>query len=146
MQLTSHFALEEMTISQTASRYGIDNTPSPEIVSCLKRVCLTLEQVRAMIGVPIIVSSGYRCPALNRAVGGAKNSAHVLGMAADINAAHYTPRQLAQRIIDSPISFDQLILEFGAWVHLGLAEGGMRREILTAKREGGRTVYVPGLV
>lgn len=145
MQLSSHFSLEELTISQTASRYGIDNTPSPEIITHLKRLCMTLEQVRALVGVPIIVSSGYRCPALNRAVGGAKNSAHTLGLAADINAVHFTPQQLAQRVIDSPIPFDQLILEFGAWVHIGLAEGAMRREVLTAKHEGGRTVYVPGM-
>jgi hypothetical protein len=136
-----------MTLSQTAVRYGINNDPTPEIIENLKRVAGVLEEIRSLVNMPIVVSSGYRSPALNRAVGGARNSAHVLGLAADINAARLDPKRLAQIIADSPIRFDQLIMEFGRWVHVGLATGlaQPRREILTAKTVNGRTQYVKGI-
>jgi putative chitinase len=103
-----------------------------------------LEQVRAVLGVPVNVSSGYRCAPLNNAIGGASNSAHVKGYAADFTAAQFgTPRDIALKIYDSGIKFDQLILE-GRWVHISFDER-MRGEVLTAEFVNGRAVYSEGI-
>ena len=142
MFLTPHFTLAEMTASQTANREGIDNTPDSQTIANLVLLCQTLESVRSLAGGPILISSGYRSKALNRKVGGAASSAHVRGLAADIIAISLTPRELARRILDSGLPFDQLILEFDGWVHLGLAEASPRREVLTIRKGTG---YLPGL-
>ncbi len=142
MFLTPHFTLAEMTTSQFANREGLDNNPDSKTIANLIELCKTLEQVRSLVGQPLVVSSGYRSEALNRRVGGSASSAHVLGLAADIIAVGLTPRQLAQRIRDSSLAFDQLILEFDAWVHLGLAEHRQRRQVLTIRQGTG---YLPGL-
>ncbi|HXA97573.1 MAG TPA: D-Ala-D-Ala carboxypeptidase family metallohydrolase [Candidatus Dormibacteraeota bacterium] len=85
MQLTEHFSLEELIASEVAARSGIDNTPSATIVSNLRVLAQGLERVRAAFGgKPIHVNSGYRCAALNAAIGGAGNSLHMQGLAADI--------------------------------------------------------------
>ncbi|MEG1040030.1 MAG: D-Ala-D-Ala carboxypeptidase family metallohydrolase [Pseudomonas sp.] len=143
MNLSEHFTLAEMTVSQSAARSNIDNTPDANSVNNLRRLCALLEQVRLLIGRPVLVTSGYRCAALNRMVGGAPRSAHVQGLAADINVSGLTPAALARRLADSALMFDQLILEFDSWVHLGLAEGAERRQILTIRKGTG---YLPGLV
>ena len=145
MNLTEHFSLAELVSSQVATRKGIDNTPGPAIVISLKRLAALLEQVRALVGAPITVSSGYRSPALNRAVGGAASSAHVLGLAADISTNKLAPKALALLIRQSGILFDQLIYE-GTWVHIGLSAGAPRRQVLTAKFAGGGVSYVAGIV
>ncbi|WP_449434035.1 D-Ala-D-Ala carboxypeptidase family metallohydrolase [Pseudomonas putida] len=142
MFITTHFTLEEMVASQVASREGLDNTPSPEVISNLGLLCQALEQVRSLVAAPIIVSSGYRSERLNRRVGGSVNSAHRLGLAADFTAIDLTPRELARAIKDSSLMFDQLILEFGSWVHLGVSAGRPRRQVLTINRGTG---YLPGL-
>ncbi|KAB8052275.1 peptidase M15 [Janthinobacterium sp. FT14W] len=145
MNLSPHFSLAELVSSQVATRKGIDNAPSPSIVVNLTRLAALLEQVRALVGTPIAISSGYRSPALNRAVGGAANSAHVLGLAADISTAKLAPKALAMLIRQSDIAFDQLIYE-GTWVHIGLSTGAPRRQVLTAKFAGGGVSYVAGIV
>lgn len=142
MFLTPHFTLAEMTLSQVANREGIDNTPDSQAIANLVQLCQTLEVVRELVDRPILVSSGYRSPALNRKVGGSTASAHTRGLAADITAVSLTPRELARRIIDSGLAFDQLILEFDGWIHLGLAEKRQRREVLTIRKGTG---YLPGL-
>lgn len=142
MFLTPHFTLAEMTASQIANREGLDNNPDSKTIANLVELCKTLEQVRSLVDQPLLVSSGYRSEALNRRVGGSVSSAHVLGLAADIIAVSLTPRQLAQRIRDSSLAFDQLILEFDGWVHLGLAEHQQRRQVLTIRQGIG---YLPGL-
>ena len=144
MNLSPHFSLAELVSSQVATRKGIDNAPAPAIVANLTRLAALLEQVRALVGAPIVISSGYRSPALNKAVGGAANSAHVLGLAADISTAKLTPKALALLIRQSDIAFDQLIYE-GTWVHIGLSTGALRRQVLTAKFAGGVS-YVAGIV
>lgn len=144
MNLTQHFTLDELTASQTAARRRIDNQPPMAVVENLTRVAVLLEQVRAAVGRPITVSSGYRSPALNTAVGGARNSAHVLGLAADITASGMAPTALAKAIIDAGIQFDQLIYE-GSWVHIGLAAGALRGEVLTATFAAGGVVYTRGI-
>ena len=145
MNLSPHFSLAELVSSQVATRKGIDNAPAPAIVANLTRLAALLEQVRALVGAPIAISSGYRSPALNKAVGGAANSAHVLGLAADISTAKLTPKALALLIRQSDIAFDQLIYE-GTWVHIGLSTGVLRRQVLTAKFAGGSVSYVAGIV
>ena len=144
MNLSKNFTLEEFTFSQTATRQSIDNSPGPAIIISLARVATTLEQIRALVGKPVSISSGYRSPALNRAVGGAPDSAHMHGLAADISMQGYTPVQLARLIRDSGIEFDQLIYE-GAWVHIGLSADAPRRDVLTAIFDGGRARYVQGI-
>jgi zinc D-Ala-D-Ala carboxypeptidase len=142
MYLTPHFTLAEMTASQIANRAGLDNNPDSKTIANLIELCQTLEAVRSLIGQPLLITSGYRCEALNQRIGGSASSAHVQGLAADILAVGLTPRQLAQRIMDSELDFDQLILEFDGWVHLGLAEQRQRRQVLTIRKGTG---YLPGL-
>lgn len=144
MNLSAHFSLEELVASQVATRQGISNAPPGKVIANLHRVADALEKVRQLVLAPIYVSSGYRSPALNQAVGGASNSAHVLGLAADFTAAGWTPRALALKIAESDIEFDQLIYE-GTWVHLGLSEASARRQLLTAVFKGGRASYQTGI-
>jgi len=146
-KLSDHFTLEELVFSQTATRDGIDNTPPPQVVANLRRLAQTLEQVRELLGgAPILVSSGYRSPALNKAVGGARNSAHMLGLAVDFTApASGTVLQVARRVAASDIAYQQVIHEFGAWVHLGLAPDGAapQREQLSIFQGTG---YLDGII
>lgn len=144
MKLSSHFTLDELTQSQTAVRKGIDNTPAPAVVGNLARLAGVLEQVRAAAARPISISSGYRSPALNKAVGGSATSAHVLGLAADITASGMTAKQLAVAIRDAGIEVDQIIWE-GTWVHVGLTAGKPRNQVLTATFSGGRASYSEGI-
>lgn len=147
MQLSEHFSLAEMIASQTAARRNIDNTPQPGVVDHLRTACAGLEKVRAALGHPLIVSSGYRSPALNRAVGGVDSSAHCQGWAVDfICPAFGTPHQVAEKIMASGIKFDQCICEGGAngWVHISFAPA-MRQQALTAKFGPDGTTYSPGL-
>lgn len=141
MQLSPHFTLAEFTVSQTAAREGIDNEPGAAALANLKRLAERLEQVRSLLGCPILISSGYRSPPLNNAVGGAKNSAHMSGCAADFIAPGAgTPLQVAMRIFNrKSIVFDQLINEYDSWVHFAIEPEGVdaRREALTYKQGGG---------
>lgn len=145
MNLTKNFTLAELLASQVAASKKIDNTPTPAIIANLTRLAALLEQVRALVGAPVSVSSGYRSPALNKAVGGAANSAHVQGLAADIGTPQLSAKALAQLIQKSDLAFDQLIYE-NTWVHIGLSAGAPRRQVLTAKFAGGGVSYVAGIV
>lgn len=148
MNLTPHFTLEELIASDFATRRGIDNTPPSDVLPNLVRLAHALEDVRALLGAPISVNSGYRCAALNRAVNGSALSAHCDGRAGDIVSPQFgTPRAVAERIARSQLSFDQLILEGDAWVHLGIArfEAQPRLQILTAHFNGGPATYTEGL-
>lgn len=145
MNLTEHFTLEELVASQLAARRRLDNRPGPVELANLRRVAALLEQVRALVGGPITVSSGYRSPAVNAAVGGARNSAHLQGLAADITAPGVAPKALAALIRDSDIQYDQLIYE-GTWVHIGLSVGAPRRQVLTATFAPGGVIYSQGVV
>ena len=96
MQLTPNFSLAEMTFSETASRHGWDNTPGPREVQNLSRLANMLEQVRALVGKPIFVSSGYRSKRLNDALGSKDTSQHRVGCAADIKVAGMNPDQIGR--------------------------------------------------
>ena len=145
--LSEHFTLEELTFSQVAARQGIDNTPPPEIVQNLKRVAAVLEEVRSLLGGKVIhINSGYRGPALNAIIGGSKTSAHMTGLAADFIAPAFgSVLEIAKAIEVSGIVFDQLIHEYGTWVHIGLAANGAkpRRQKLTIFKGTG---YLPGIL
>lgn len=145
MNLSEHFTLEELVASQLATRQRIDNRPAPVIIENLRRVAAMLEHIRDLVDKPVMVSSGYRSPVLNKAVGGATSSAHLLGLAADITVPGMTARALALRIRDSGIVLDQLIYE-GTWVHVGLAEDNPRRQVLTARFGQGGTTYSQGII
>jgi hypothetical protein len=141
MQLTPHFNLDELTVSQTAARRGIDNDPPDAVVERLRKTCAGLEQVRALLGHPIFISSGYRSPELNAAIGGSDRSAHTQGWAADfICPAYGTPPDIVREIAGSGIKFDQLIEEFGRWVHISFDPRG-RQQVLRAIRHNGRVIY-----
>lgn len=133
MKLTAHFDLDEFTRSNTATAKGIDNTPPPDVVRRLWSTAGHMEMIRALLGHPINIHSGYRCEALNKAVGGVGNSAHLTGYAVDFTCPGYgSPYKVAMDLANSPsISFDQLIQE-GTWVHISF-DPKMRRELLTMK-------------
>src|SRR5262249_23987307 len=123
MQLTEHFSLEELVASEVAARSGIDNTPPPGIVSNLKTLAEGLERVRAVLGgEPIHIKSGYRCRALNAAIGGASDSMHMQGLAADILCPGVGPPLIVCRaIVTAGIETDQVIYEFRQWCHVAFA-------------------------
>lgn len=131
-QLTPNFSLRELIHSDTADARGIDNMPPAPVLANLQRLAGLLERVRTVLGVPVHISSSYRSPDLNRAVGGVANSVHMFGLAADITAPAFgTPLQVAQAIQAAGIEFDQLIHEYGRWVHIGLRDGEPRGQLLT---------------
>lgn len=144
MNLSEHFTVAELSHSDIAARRGIDNTPAGVILDNLAVLAATLERVRQMLNVPIIVNSGYRSPAVNRAVGGSAMSAHCAGLAADFIAPAFgTPAEIARAIRDSGIKFDQLIFE-GTWVHISV-DPKMRLQVLTAHFNGGPATYTEGI-
>lgn len=133
--LSPNFSLEELTQSQTASRRGLDNTPSPVVLQNLADTAGRMEAVRTLLGHPILVSSGYRSPAVNAAVGGVANSAHVQGWAVDFICPNFgDPLAICETIAASKIEFDQVIQE-GTWVHISFAPA-MRRQGLTKVGDG----------
>lgn len=144
MKLGKWFSLEEFIVSQTATRRGIDNTPDNRVVDELRRlVHYILDPLRDITKSPITVSSGYRSPELNKAIGGSSTSQHCFGQAADINCPVIGPERLFNLIKNSKLPFDQLINEYDSWVHVSYSERN-RREVLVAKRVNGKTVYLPG--
>lgn len=142
--LSPNFSLEEMTSSQYAERNGIDNTPSDIVVQRLQNTASHLEVIRGLLRHPIIIKSGYRSQKLNTAIGGASNSAHRNGDAADfICPAYGSPLEICRAIFAAKIPYDQLIQE-GSWVHVSFASE-MRQELLTANFGPTGTSYIKGL-
>jgi hypothetical protein len=135
--MTPHFSLSELTFSQTAVRNGIPNEPDDEQKENLSALCVKiLEPARAEVGA-IRVSSGFRCPIVNTLVGGSPSSQHMKGQASDLVPVSAPLRELFLWIFENA-PFDQLIWEFGRWVHVSHSrlEPG-RRELLAA-------FHVPG--
>lgn len=124
MQLTPHFSLAELTASSKARQINIDNTPPPELLPRMILLAELLERIRLHLGAPVNVTSGYRCPPLNRAVGGVTSSDHTQGHAADIVAPGFgsatdVAASLAPQV--SVLGIGQLILEGvkgKQWVHV----------------------------
>lgn len=139
MNLSTHFTLAEFIAT---SHRGIDNTPSDAVLEELRKTAAMLEDVRAMLKNPINISSGFRCSALNKAVGSKPTSKHVTGQAVDFTCRGYgSPLDVCKAIEASGIMFDQLILEFynpatgTGWVHLGRS-ASPRRQVLTINSHG----------
>ena len=144
MTLTEHFTLAELVHSSTAIRLGIDNTPPEEIIANLRILAQGLERIRAVLGHPMHIDSGYRCDVLNAAVKGSKNSAHMQGYAADFTCPAFgTPLEIVKVIIGSGIKFDQCIQE-GTWVHISF-DPRIRGEVLTAHFRNGEVNYTQGV-
>lgn len=127
MNLSRNFTLEEMTKSTTAQKYNIKNIPDADSLSNMKRLCEDiLQPIRDEWKQPIIVTSGYRCPALNKKVKGAANSDHMYGAAADIKTNSKQNNKLLWRIImklieKDKISCRQIIDEYSLnWIHLSI--------------------------
>ncbi len=137
MQLTPNFSLAELTVSDTARRKGIDNAPTPAHLRNLRRTAALLEEIRALFGVPLEITSGYRNPQVNKLVGGVPTSAHALGLAADFHVQGLDDLAAAKRIRDSGIVFDQLIYEAGRCVHVGLQPDGKAQRQQVLRQPGG---------
>lgn len=140
MNLTEHFSLEELIFSQTATRKGIDNTPSEDVKKNLQLLAENLEKVRAILGFPLSISSGYRSYKLNKAVGGSPTSAHLEGHAADFTAPMYgDPLAIVRTLKQAGIQCDQCIME-GKWVHISFAPA-LRNQFMTATFTNGIASY-----
>lgn len=138
MKLTEHFSLEELIVTSVR---GIDNTPPSSLIATLEALAFHLETVRAVLGKPIIVTSGYRSSDINRFVGGSKNSAHMRGEAVDFICPDFgTPLDVCRAIVAAGVPFDQLIEE-NDWIHIAFSPA-MRGDI-RSKGPGG--VLVAGL-
>jgi len=140
IKLSDHFYLYEFTQSQIAERYGINNNPPFEVIQNIIALCTNvLEPARNLMGTAIIISSGYRCPELNKIIGGSKLSQHQRGEAGDIRSVlDQTHNKIMFDIIKNDLEFDQMIWEFGndnfpAWVHVSFSRLKNRGEILKAR-------------
>lgn len=148
MQLSEHFTLAELTHSQAAARRGLRNVPGPAAVAALGLLCVhLLEPVRHRFARAVLVSSGYRAPLVNKAVGGSATSQHCLGEAADFTVPGVSNLAVCQWIMRN-LRYDQLIYEFGAagWIHASYRAGHLRMQELSAKRVAGKTRYLSGLI
>lgn len=122
--MTPHFSLAEFTQSDTAARLGIDNSLPSELTDNAQKTCEMLERIRFHLNAPVIISSGYRCKALNQAIGSKPTSDHTLALAADIKAPKAgNPAKIAKDLasVIDVLGIGQLILEFGSWVHVSVA-------------------------
>lgn len=132
-KLSENFTVEELTHSDTAERLGIDNTPNADTLENLQfLVDNVLQPLRDIYGRPIVVNSGYRCPKLNKAVGGSKTSQHMTGQAADITAGNKAEnKELFNLVLDNDLIFDQLIDEKNySWIHISYNQDQNRQQIL----------------
>jgi zinc D-Ala-D-Ala carboxypeptidase len=153
MNLTKNFTLEEMTKSETALRYDIDNTPNEQEISSMKLLAeKVLQPVRDHFGKGVKVNSGFRNQDVNQKVGGSRNSDHIRGQAADIEIPGIPNAELAEWIKDN-LEYNQLILEFytpgvpdSGWVHVSYIPEDNKKQVLTATKKDGKTVYLQGLV
>jgi len=153
MNLTKNFTLAEMTKSETALRLGLDNEPNEQQLASLTTLCeKVLQPVRDYYGMGVKVNSALRTLPVNRAIGSGDSSHHVRGMAADIEIPGIPNAELAEWIAEH-LDFTQLILEFytpgvpdSGWVHVSYVPEDLKKQVLTATKQNGKTVYLPGLV
>lgn len=148
MNLTEHFTYEEAIFSQTAIRMDIDNTPSLNTLVSMVHTAIKMEEVRSLLrDLPITITSWYRSPKINAALGSKATSQHILGLAVDFicpafGSVHQICTKLVQEI--ETLQFDQLISE-GTWVHISflrIPNTVSRKEVLTYQKDG---KYVIGL-
>lgn len=119
-----YFSIKEMTSSQTAELYHIDNTPTKEVVENLKKVMYILDIVRVYIGKPILVNSGYRCKKLNEIVGGVQNSMHTKGLAADFRTREKEDINIMFEFLKRNQKKLKIIelLNYKTFIHIGVSE------------------------
>ena len=142
MQLSEHFSLDEATYSETAVRMNIPNQPSALQLENMKHAAACLEPLLAVTG-PLRINSWLRLPDVNVAVGGSKVSSHIDGWAIDISSTKMTPIELCHKVEELGIKFDQMIHEFGRWMHISFAPE-MRGQKLTIFKPEGK--YKPGIL
>ena len=140
MLLTEHFSLEELTHSSKAMSMGIENTPTPAHMKNLQNLAERMEEVRAIFNKAIEITSGYRNPVVNKAVGGVPKSAHALGHAADFHVDGLTDLAAAKKIRDSGLKFDQLIFEENRCVHVSF-DPKLRQQVLRQPGGPGSKVF-----
>ena len=153
VQLSQNFSLAEMVKSETALRHGLENTPGEAEIENLRLLCEhVLQPLRDAYQRGIKVNSGFRAPDVNAAVGGSRTSDHCKGQAADIEIPGVANYDLAS-YISQYFYFTQLILEFytpgipdSGWVHVSYDPNNLKRQVMTAMRENGKTVYKQGLI
>ncbi len=141
MMLSKRFSLEEMIASQTATRMQINNNPNEAVIYNLRRTCELMDHVWDVCESPIITSSGYRSSELNRFIGGARNSQHVIGCACDFTVRGMILDDVMEEIIAANLPYDQLIREFDAWLHISVpndVNSKPRRQALIIDHEGTR--------
>ena len=146
--ISKHISLKEATKSNTAQRLGIENFPNNDILIQMQALAENIfEPLRKHVGGPIYITSFYRSPELNKAIGGSSKSQHCLGQAIDVDdvLGRATNKEMFEYIKDN-LDFDQLIWEFGDdnnpnWVHVSFNAAGNRGNILQAVKEDGRTIY-----
>ena len=141
MKLSEHFTLEELTHSEIAERQGLDNTPNADVKANLTRLARFLEEIRRVLGRPIMVNSAYRSPEVNTAVGSKPTSQHCIGCAADIKVPGLTPDNIVKEILKTNLEYDQLIREFDSWVHISIPSkfaDKPRKQVLIIDKTGTR--------
>ena len=135
--LSKYFSLRELTFSKIAEDHGIDNTPTPDMLETLKYTAQQLDKVRELLNKPVNISSGYRCLQVNRRLGSKDTSQHLKAEAIDFKCELFKKKKkVFDKIRESNIQFDQLILEFNSWVHISFVKEGGRRECLIIDRFG----------
>ena len=139
--ISKYFSLSELTKSSYAARKGIDNIPTGQNLINLTAAAVKLDEVRKLLGKPIYVSSGYRCPEVNTAVGGSKTSTHLTGEAFDFVCPEFgTVKEVFDAIRKSTLRYDQVLNEYNEWCHIGFGKQ-LRHQQLNVKRINGKTVY-----
>jgi zinc D-Ala-D-Ala carboxypeptidase len=139
MNLTLHFTLEELTITDHRE---LENTPNETELANLKRLAEFLETVKTVLGgKPIMVNSAFRSKAVNDAVGSKDTSQHRIGCAADIRVPGLTPDEVVKAIIASGIGYDQVIREFDRWTHISIPNAGAPRKQALIIDKAGTRVY-----
>lgn len=139
MKLSPNFSLSEFVDSQTAVRKNINNDPTAKVLACLKYTAQNMELVRSLLKQSVLISSGYRSPQLNAAIGGASKSQHLTGEAVDFTSPKFgSPREIVEAIKASDIVFSQMILEFDRWVHISFSKSDLKRQVLIIDGNGTR--------
>ena len=141
IKLSESFNLDEFTISQVAERHGYNNEPNEKEIDNLTELCSNvLQPLREIIRVPIVITSGFRSFDVNTAVGGKSNSQHLEGKAADFIVPSMNLVDVFNISIDH-LQFDQLIYEFGKWIHVSWNDELNRKEALLSKLVNRKTMY-----
>jgi hypothetical protein len=139
--LSPDFNFDEFTVSQAAERFGYNNTPSEEVISNLKELCVhVLQPLRDLVKVPVVITSGYRSPSVNAVIGGYYHSQHLEGKAADFLITSLTLPECFNQVYKN-LPFDQLIFEFGRWIHVSYNGNANRRQAMVSKKVEGKVLY-----